>query len=315
MVRSEVLKTMRHSAEGPEILSPIAIPLPASRLAGQANRILLRSQVMRRLKAMDVKRPILWVSLPTAVVVAGALGERALVYYCGDDFGALQGVDCAPVLQLERELVQKADLVLAASDVLAQRFPRHKTRLLPHGVDVELFARPASSPDDLPSNRPVAGYYGVLGNWFDVEALAAAARELPEWAFLLIGPVETDVSALSSLANVYLLGPRRYETLPGYVQNWTVSLIPFRDTAWTRAMNPLKLREYLAAGRPIVATSLPALAPYLDLVHVYYDAPSLVAAIRSAALNPDDTARRRARVASETWESRANEVREAIDAL
>jgi glycosyltransferase involved in cell wall biosynthesis len=258
---------------------------------------------------------VLWTSLPTAAPLLGALGERGVVYYCGDDFGALAGVDHAPVLRMERDLVLRADLVLAASDELAARFPAHKTRLAPHGVDVDLFGAPAPAPQDLPAGKPVAGFYGSLADWIDVDMLASAARSMPDWNFVLIGPVQTDVAPLQGMANVRLLGPRPHADLPGYVQNWTVSLLPFRDNAQIRACNPLKLREYLAAGAPIAATPFPALAPYEALLSVAHSPAAFASAIRIAAEDGGRNAARRARVAEESWDARAAAVSHALEAL
>ena len=105
------------------VLAPTAVPWPASNIAFHLNRTLLARQVNRALHARNMSRPILWTSLPSALPAVGTLGERAVVYYCGDDFGSLVGVDHKPILDMERRLVDKADLILAASDVLASRFP------------------------------------------------------------------------------------------------------------------------------------------------------------------------------------------------
>ena len=150
------------------VVSPLVLPWPGNRLAFATNRLLLGRQLAPRLAERGITRPILWTSLPTALPALGQLGEKAVVYYCGDDFGALAGVDHAPVLEMEAALVAKADLVLAASETLAARFPKSKTRLVPHGADIALFATPCSPAADLPRDRPVAGFYGSLADWVDV---------------------------------------------------------------------------------------------------------------------------------------------------
>ena len=122
------------------VIAPAAIPWPASRLAFRLNRALLARQLNRALAARAMTRPLLWTSLPSALPAIDTLGERAVVYYCGDDFGSLVGVDHRPILDMERRLVDKADLVLAASEALAARFPSEKTLLLPHGTDLDHFA-------------------------------------------------------------------------------------------------------------------------------------------------------------------------------
>lgn len=297
------------------VISPVAVPWPGSRLAASLNRELLSRQILPRLAERGLARPVLWTSLPTALPVVGHLGERAVVYYCGDDFGALVGVDHEPVLEMEARLVEKADLVMAASEALAARFPSHKTLLVPHGADVRLFTTPAPRAADLPTGKPVAGFYGSISDWIDVELLLHAARELSDWHFVLIGAVETDVTPLQNLANVTFLGRRPHADLSSYAQHWDVSLLPFRDTAQIRACNPLKLREYMAAGSAIVATEFPALAPYRDLISVANGGDAFVAAMRASLHAPDRRDERRRRVAGETWEARAAEVARAIEAL
>jgi glycosyltransferase involved in cell wall biosynthesis len=300
---------------GTTVTSPFVIPWPGNLAAFAANRHLLKRQIGARMAERGIKRPVLWTSLPTALPVVGTLGERALVYYCGDDFGALAGVDHEPVLEMERRLVEKADLILAASDALAAKFPAHKTMHLPHGADVALFQTAAPRASDLPADKPVAGFYGSLSSWIDVELMAAVADLMPDWWFVFIGNVETDVSALALRSNVRLLGKRSHAELPGYAQHWMASLLPFRDNAQIRACNPLKLREYLAAGRPVVATEFPALGPYRDLISVVAGRHAFAAALLASASEPDRVTDRRQRVQGETWEARAADVERAMASL
>lgn len=293
----------------PVVLQPLAVPLPGNRLARAANRRLLGGALRRALRRQGLERPVLWLSLPTAVDAIGAADERAVVYYCGDDFGALAGVDGGPVAALEQELATRADLVLAASPALAAKFPGPKTALVPHGADVARFSAPAPRPADLPAGGRVAGFYGSISPWVDIGLLAEAARRLPAWRFFLVGPVDTDVSALAALGNVTLAGPRPHAALPGYVQHWDVSLIPFCDTTQIRACNPLKLREYLAAGTPVATTPFPALDGYRDLVEIGRTPEAFAAAIaRAAAEGRRRAPQRQGRVAGETWEARARQV-------
>ena len=298
------------------VLAPRALPLPGHPIARAFNRRVLAPQVRAAARAHGLADPVLWITLPTAVDVLGHLGEGASVYYCCDDFGALAGVDHGPVLALERELADRADLVLATSPLLAERFDPAKTHLLPHGVDFGLFSRPAPRAEDLPRGGPVAGFYGSLADWIDVGLLAGVARRLPHWHLWLIGEVKTDVSALMGLPNVMLAGPRAHGALPGYAQHWQASLLPFRDTPQIRASNPLKLREYLAAGSAVVSTEFPALSGYRDLVSVADGAEAFAAALE-ATRSEDAAAReaRRQRVRGESWAQRARAAARLIDGL
>jgi len=295
--------------ENPVVVSPLALPFPGNQIARRANRILLKFIIRKTMNKVGISSPVLWITLPTAVDMIGELGERAAAYYCCDDFGALEGVDHKPVMKLEKELGERADIVFVSSPVLGSKFQENKTRLLLHGVDIDLFTRSSPSPEDLPKDRPVAGFYGIIAEWFHVEIVAEAANLLPDWEFVLIGKVRTNTSKLEALPNVRFLGEKPHSELPGYSQNWTVSLIPFRDNPQIRACNPLKLREYLAAGTPIVSTDFPALEGYRDLVKVAKDAKEFAAAIRDSAHCNSETYREkcRERTARESWDKRAEE--------
>jgi glycosyltransferase involved in cell wall biosynthesis len=308
------------TSDGPKapfkVVPPLVLPFPASKAARFVNATMLRRTLRPLLQAGNMRRPILWASLPTAVFAARQLGERALVYYCGDDFSALEGVDHGPVSRLEHELAFRADLVIAASEPLASRFPKEKTIVVTHGVDFELFSKPVERAPDLPKGKPVAGYYGSIASWVDLEAVALAARKLPEWDFVFIGKIETDIAPVTKLPNVRFLGPRPHSNLPSYAQHWTVSLIPFRSTAQIHACNPLKLREYLAAGRPIASSiAFPALEAYRRHISVAPAPVDLALAILDASQRGEDACLRRSAVAHESWAAKASEIKRALEAL
>lgn len=305
----------RSLPERVSVIAPRAVSFPGSSLAGAFNRVSLGLQIRAEITRRKLAAPLVWTSLPSALPVLPGLPGLGLVYYCGDDFGSLEGVDHDAVLRMERRLAEQADLILACSTALLARFPARKTRLMPHGVDVDLFAKPAPRAVDLPAGERIAGFFGSLSSWIDIEAIARAARSLPEWIFVLIGPVRCDVSVLAGLANVCLLGERAHRDLPGYVQHWTVSLLPFRDTPQIRACNPLKLREYLAAGRPIVSPLFEAVRPYGGLIEHYPFGGDLADAIRRAAADQARNTERRMAVAAESWDQRALEVDRLMSGL
>lgn len=315
LVRPRATATALAPPASVSILPPLAVSWPGSSIAAALNRRLLGRQVRCAMKRRKVRSPILWTSLPSAAPLIGSLDERAVVYYCGDDFGSLAGVDHEPVRAMERELVGRADLIVAASEELAQRFPRERTLLLPHGTDLDLFQHPAPRAADLPSDRPIAGFYGSLSAWIDVELIADVAAGMPDWMFAFIGEIRTDVGALRKLPNVRLYGQRAHHELPSYVQHWTVSLLPFRDCPQIRACNPLKLREYLAAGTPIASTPFPALAPFDGLIEVACSAELYADAIRRARADSMNNSRRRATVAHDSWEARAAALDDAMASL
>jgi len=301
------------------IVHPRTLPAPRSRLARWFATRLLVSQIMPVVQQANLQAPILWISLPTAVDVVGKLGESAVIYYCGDDFSALAGVDHHTVAAREAELSNKADLILSASENLVKKFPPSRSYLLPHGVDYSLFSQPTSRANDLPDDgRPIAGFYGSISAWLDIAMLRATIEKMPDWHFIFIGKSTVDVSTLTALGNVQLLGERSHQQLPGYSQHWTASLLPFVDNAQIQACNPLKLSEYLAAGRPIISTSFPAMEPYRGLLQVANNSNAMVEALRASQtignLNTFPIALRNT-VAKNSWESRAQQINQWIEAL
>ena len=270
----------------PEVVNPLAIPFHGQGWARWINQKLITKKlfdVFKNSNSQDLakEKPILWVSLPSAEPLIGKMNECFSIYYCGDDFSSLEGVDHDVMEKLELEVIKKVDLILVASEELTKKFPKDKTLFIPHGVADYFFDLPGERPADLPSGSPIAGFYGSLSGWVDQELIANAARTMPHWNFVIIGPQRCSVERLKTEPNIYFLGAKAHRELPNYVHHWQVSLLPFKDNAQIRACNPLKLREYLAIGKPIVSTTFPALMPYVDWVSVA-DHEGFCAAIEAA---------------------------------
>ncbi|PHP67454.1 glycosyl transferase [Zhengella mangrovi] len=297
------------------IIEPRAVSWPGSRVAAAINRRLVGTQVNAALERNGMKAPVLWTSLPTALPLVGTLGERAVVYYAGDDFAALHGVDHGPVAAMERALADRADLILAASPEIAERFDPARTVHLPHGVDFGLFSGPASRNAALPEGK-TAGFYGSLNGWIDLPAIADAARRLPGWTFVLIGRIEADLAPIEGLANIRLAPPVSHDSLPSWSQHWTVSLLPFVRNRQIDASNPLKLREYLAAGRPVAATyAFPAIRDLQAPVSTPGTGKTLADAILEAETRTGEARAFVSRLANQGWDARAAHVASLIDAL
>ena len=301
------------------IINPRTLPAPRSVLARYIARQVLLLQIKPILKRAQLHAPILWTSLPTAVDFAGFLNESALVYYCGDDFSGLAGVDHDTVALREQELSEKADLIMVSSKNLLPKFPQQSTQLLTHGVDYTLFSTPTKRATDLPNDgRNIAGFYGSISAWLDIELLHETILNMPDWHFVFIGKAVIDVSRISALANVTFLGERAHHQLPAYSQHWTASLLPFVDNAQIRACNPLKLKEYLAAGRPIICTDFPAINPYRGLVQVANSSAAMVEALNASqhlqALTHFPNALRNT-VVDKSWQSKAEQVSQWLEKL
>ncbi|MFB9217298.1 glycosyltransferase family protein [Vibrio sinaloensis] len=290
------------------------IPAPSSSIARTIARQMLVAQIKPVIEKLKLQSPILWSSLPTTADLCGHLNESAVVYYCGDDFSALAGVDHDVVAQHENKLVASADLILAASDKLCKKFPQRKTQLLPHGVDVSLFQTPVSRAPDLPqSNRPIAGFYGSLSNWLDYDLLTNLCEMKPDWDFVFIGPKEIHPCPLPKASNVYYLGKKAHAELPRYSQHWTVGLLPFKSNGQILACSPLKLMEYLAAGSRVISTEFPAVTPYRKEVSLAHNAKQFSEAMDRIVQN--DQARPSTSLEQHSWDSRSQALSVLLEAL
>ena len=253
---------------------PLVLPFHGNRAARWINRRLLAWGLRRACRKLGFQEPITLTFVPNSVDVAGTLGERLVVYYCVDEYSQFTGADRAAVLELERRLMEKANLVVVSASRLydSKRASNPNTVLITHGVDVDHFRAACLETTTVPADvatlpGPVIGFYGLIEDWVDLEAIRHMAAARPEWSFLMIGEVKTDTSAVRKLPNVHFLGRRPYQSLPGYCKKFDIAVLPFVVNQLTLASNPLKLREYLAAGLPVVATPLPEVQKLGDLVH------------------------------------------------
>lgn len=273
--------------------------------------------VRRAMRAVGFARRISWFVVPHPGFLARRLGESLCVYYCIDDYASHPGVDRALIEQRDRELSTTADLLFVAPPALLERKRaiNAATTYAPHGVDVELFARAFDPATELPAGArglasPVIGYFGSLHEWIDLELIEWLARARPQWTFLLIGYAAVDVSALAALPNVRLVGAQPYETLPAWAKAFDVALIPYRQTQQVKNANPLKLREYLATGKPVVSARNAEIEKFAHLVAIADTREEFLAACEAALAgnSPGATRERVAAVADQSWDNRVANV-------
>lgn len=293
--------------------------LPFRRVPGvdRCNRIFGRWAVRRAMRHAGIGRCISWFVVPHPGFMAGRLAEALCVYYCIDDYAAHPGVDSTLIEQRDRDLSRRADLLFVAPPALLEpkRALNPNTVFSPHGVDVALFGQAADPATPVPAAArglasPVIGYYGSLHDWIDLPLIAWLARQRPQWSFLLVGHAAADVGALRALPNVRLVGAQPYASLPGWAKAFDVAIIPYRQNRQVANANPLKLREYLATGKPIVSTRNPEIEKFAHLLQIADDHPAFLAALdRAVAGEPADAAAARmAAVAGQTWDARVDAV-------
>ncbi|SEL09312.1 Glycosyltransferase involved in cell wall bisynthesis [Pseudoxanthomonas sp. GM95] len=298
--------------------------LPFRRLPGVdlINRAFGRWAVRRAMRALGTAHYISWFVVPHPGFLARRLGEALCVYYCIDDYAAHPGVDAAVIGARDDALTRCADLVFVAPPTLlaGKQAANSNTLFSPHGVDVALFARAMDPATEVPEDAatlpgPVVGYFGSIHEWIDLDLIAWLARMRPQWSFLLVGHVATDVSALQGLPNIKLAGPQPYRDLPAWAKAFDVAIIPYRQNRQVQNANPLKLREYLATGKPVVSVRNAEIERFGRWVQIVDGREMFLAALEKAVHEdpPGAAAERMAAVAGQTWDNRVREVIGHVD--
>ncbi len=306
----------------PRVLAPKMWPSFRSRPARALNRRLLLRALLPVLEALP-RPPVVVTTLPLVADLVGRVPAARWVYYCVDDFGVWPGLDGRTMRVMERELVAKVDSVVAVSDTLQAHVatlgkPSH---LLTHGVDLDHWTRPV--PNALPP--PLAGlsdvpkpwvvFWGVVDRRMDLAVVRRLSESLTAGTVVLVGPRDDPDPALLRLPRVTAVPPAAYADLPALASAAAVLVMPYADLPVTRAMQPLKLKEYLATGRPAVVRDLPSTRPWAECCDVA-DTPERFAEAVGARLRdglPEGQRAARGRLAAEGWDAKAVEFERWID--
>jgi glycosyltransferase involved in cell wall biosynthesis len=336
-----LFKLQTHQLHENLILVPTPPSLPIARqllprsvlqittpLIVKINTSIMIRQIRRTMAVFKVAHPILWLFDSYHFHLVGKFGEKLSCYYNYDEFA-----DFTPNIRI-RDLLRRfddclssrVDVVFASSSAQCERRKRlnPNTFFIPHGVDFEMFNRALISDLPLPADmdrvpRPIIGFTGWLGYHIDVCLLRQLAEAYPDCSLVLVGPDELpnskDTERLRGLSNVFFLGQKDRTELPSYLRAFDVALMPWQLTGHIRSAYPLKLHEYLAAGRSIVATALPELVPFSHLIRIAQTHEEFIRRIREA-LEDNDPASVQARVATareNTWDHRVAEIYNILD--
>jgi glycosyltransferase involved in cell wall biosynthesis len=312
----------RDSGAGFPVVTLFQLPFHRYRAVRALNRLLARRAVRRLVKQYNLRDPVIHMAIPHVSHLIGRVGEQLAVYYCVDDYSSLPGVNVAAVRAMDVEATRKSDLIFVVSETLlqAKQAVNPNTRLSPHGVDAAHFAAARQTgpiPADLAGlTGPVIGYFGLIEEWMDWAMVDWLAASRPQWQFVMIGRVGLASDRLPKRSNLHFLGRRPYAELPAYGRRFDAAIIPSRlDNSFAQHASPLKLREYLAMGVPVVAAATPENRKFADAAAIAETREQFLAHLDRAVergITPDDARRRMARVAEETWEARAEKVHSAI---
>lgn len=325
-----IARRLSRTARGPQqvtpnlnVISPLLVPLPEWRSARDLNAWLLNSRIRTALRDGPPGPRQLWLFTPDIPELIPLLRPERTIYYCVDDFAAFSDFNQSLIESLETRTLAWSDVVVATSRKLYERCRRvhPNTHFVPHGVDYEHFAKaPALPVQAIPEDvrglsAPVFGYLGLVADYVDLEMIAAAAARRPEWSFVFLGEIRRDVGVVSGLKNVHMLGPRSYESLPAYCRAFDVGLIPFRMTRLVESVNPIKLREYLAAGLPVVSAPMEEVMQYAPSVQTATSLDSFLAGCQAALAERarHRASHRQALVRDESWQARVELLSDIIE--
>ena len=272
-------------------------------------------------KKLGIKRPVLWVYYPSIVPALKSMDYSLLCYDCVDDFSKFSW-NPALYSSLEERLIEQSDIIFVTSRRLMRlkKKPRQKPHLVPNGADVKHFSKALDDTTACPHEimmlrRPVIGFVGAIYEWVDLNLIKSLCRLRPHWSFVLVGPKGAGVYSLKGPENLYMPGKKEYKDLPGIIKAFDACIIPFKLNDLTASANPVKLYEYLAAGKPVVSTPIPEVLVYKDVVSIARGPEEFIRALEKAiSENSPEDVQERLRVAREnSWEVRIEQMESIIE--
>jgi glycosyltransferase involved in cell wall biosynthesis len=302
-------------------ITPLYLPSLKYGWIRRLNRFLLRSQILYAMRRVKFRKIVTWTFSPTSADVVGTLGEELIIYHCVDEYSSFSDAAFQEVEVAEQLLLKKADLVLASSTPLVEKKRPFNacTYLALHGVDYQHFHQAVEESTHVAGElqglpRPILGFHGLLADWVDLQLIVEIARKRSDWSIVLVGRADTDLTMFQKLSNVIVVGHRSYSQLPTYLKGFDVALLPFVQNELTRNANPLKLREYLAAGLPVVATPLPEVIRFDGAVSLAATADEYIRKIEEIlALGLAGPSPERSNgVIHESWEVKVAEMEELV---
>jgi glycosyltransferase involved in cell wall biosynthesis len=317
-------KLARTTEEGITVVSPAAIPFYGSKPARFANRHLLAAQLQTLANSRGLLRPILWIAIPTAVEMIGRFDESLVIYQVSDKYDA-NTMDHATDPELIRELHEKAiaeaDIILYSGRKLMEEATSGLDRsfLLEQAVDYDHWSKVANvqvAPEIEAIPHPRLGYFGAIEPWLvDQEMIKQAATERPHWQWIFIGNRSRGLE-IEDLPNTHFLPPVSYDDLPSYAAGFDVCVLPWEtERAFTSYGSAIKVREYLASGKPVVIAALPEYEPMRDVLRIARSRNDFFRLIDDALKenDPEASRRRQNSVKNGTWDARAEWVSDLIE--
>lgn len=317
-------KLAKETPEGITVVSPATLPFHGNTAARKVNQRLLITQIGALTKRKGMSKPILWIAIPTAANVIGRFDESCVVYQVSDKYDANSedhSVDPATIRKLHGQCIEKADIVLYSGRKLLEEATAglEKSHLLEQAVDFDHWSQVASlePADEIAAiARPRIGYFGAIEPWLvDQELIKLAGREHPDWNWIFVGNLARGTD-LTALPNTHFIPPVPYNDLPRYAAGFDVCVLPWEtEHAFTSYGSAIKVREYLATGKPVVISPLPEYEPMSDVLRIARSREQFLAMVEDALSESDPSLsmRRQTAVEGGTWDARAEWVSGLIE--
>lgn len=303
------------------VLNPLALPSYGSGAVRIFNQRFLLSQVKRAMRKLRFRKPVNMVFNPAAGLLAGKLNEDLIVYYCVDEYTAFTGI-AKGLKEIEESLFCRADVVIVSADNLYQskKHFNENTFLIRHGTDWNHFRKALSDETEIPREiaslpKPIIGFHGLLADWVDYELIKKLAEHFSSGTVVLIGKSTVDaeqkIKTIDGVPNIHLLGRKPYADLPAYCKGFDVAINPFVINELTLAANPLKVREYLAAGVPVVSTDIPEVR-VLENCLVGEGHDGFIRLVEEALKSSNIRSAISDSIKTESWDSKVDELRRIV---
>jgi glycosyltransferase involved in cell wall biosynthesis len=303
------------------VLNPLAIPAYGTEAVRKFNQKFLLRQVKKAMRKLNFEKPINMVFNPAAGLLAGKLNEEKLIYYCVDEYTAFTGA-ASGLKEIEEDLFKKSDLVVVSAEKLFESKKKfnENTHIIRHGTDWRHFRTALDDETEIPAEirdlpKPVIGFHGLLADWVDFELIKNTAEHFKNGSVVLIGKIAVDaerkIKILDGISNIHFLGRKPYQKLPNYCKGFDVALNPFAINELTLAANPLKVREYLAAGLQVVSTDIPEVR-ILKHCLIGENHADFIEKIEYALANPKSKEEISDSIRQESWDAKVDELRVII---
>ncbi len=315
--RDDGLPSLRGVTPNLQVYRPSYGYLPRNMRTPVAHRInsfLYRREIARLVRKLGLQQPVLWAFFAQSLSILDLPWDR-IIYDCVDDWPSFfqHPKEKAFVSEIDEQLCRRADLVFVGSDpLLEKKLPfQSRTFVVNHAADIEHFSKAADPQTSIPTDLaaiegPRLGFIGMIDTIrFDAALIQELADNLPVQIILVGGTMPGAERLLPHHPRIHWLGMRSLEQLPAYLRGMDVLLMPYALNEATRTIYPLKLYEYLATGKPVVTTAIPAVEPLSHLMYVSHSRDEFIQNVQKALLeqDPQQLAARKAYASTRTWEA------------